>query len=399
MRWIKVIRAGKGKKKVIAYGFPHANEIVGAETIKLLLEKINQDRRLKKFSWFLIECIDPRGAEKNREWIEKDFTLLDYINGFYRQVGSSQIDWAFPITKKQNKGMPKETRVLKEIIDREKPDFIFPLHNTSIGWAYIYLSQKINVAYYKKINMLLKKHALPTTRHKFEAGAKLFDNIYLMPTREEIIARGKIETGECGLNYARKLNKNCIGVIPDVPYFSCRLKKKHQKSLSECIVERNRGIDETVALISKWLNKLRGKLDRNSAFYDVIHKYLAANTTCTNASYSFKRIKQNSKTKILKKTKTRMDRNISGDEYVNYRILPEFVGSLFLSQFISLLNSVSGYKRSMAYAESKRLLFRKYLFVKKHLHIKKIPLRKLAMFQLDVILHTCGYTAEKPKFP
>ncbi len=145
---------------------PHAAEQIGSLTaysLMFLLHKRNRALSDLKVEWHIVPCIDPDGAILNEGWSQKPFTLENMMRNHYVQAAPDQVDVSFPIAhKKLVFDRPsREARVLKELIDRVRPDFLFSLYNSIVGGASYFLSRDIGQKYYQEIYRLLQQQGLP----------------------------------------------------------------------------------------------------------------------------------------------------------------------------------------------------------------------------------------------
>ncbi|MDE2111812.1 MAG: hypothetical protein KGJ79_11775 [Alphaproteobacteria bacterium] len=163
---IHQIRFGNGRTKVLLLGYPHCKEpICGLTVVGILslLEQGNAELSKADVEWHIVPCIDPDGAQLNEAWSLKPFSLENYMRNFYVQAPGDQVDVSFPVNHKRLRwSRPSlEAKVLKGILDAEKPDFFFSLHNAWTGGAFFQFNRDIDHRYHKKLHEFLKSQHFP----------------------------------------------------------------------------------------------------------------------------------------------------------------------------------------------------------------------------------------------
>lgn len=149
-RPITALRIGDGPVRVLAYGFPHANEPGGGVTLDYLAGTLARDPDLVRAlgcTWYLTKCVDPDSARRNEGWFKGPFSPLNYTFSYYRQPGPRQVEWGFPIDYKALKVSDPipEVVALRGLIDRVSPHVMISLHNSNMGGAYYWLLDSIPV--------------------------------------------------------------------------------------------------------------------------------------------------------------------------------------------------------------------------------------------------------------
>jgi hypothetical protein len=140
------LKLGSGVKNALCFACPHPNEPIGAMTLFALAEILAGDPELLEetgMTWHLIPCVDPDGTRLNEGWFKGPFDIERYIRGFYRPVGSRQVEWTFPFRHQAmwfDRPLP-ETRALMALIDELRPRLVYSLHNSAFGGAYWYVNR------------------------------------------------------------------------------------------------------------------------------------------------------------------------------------------------------------------------------------------------------------------
>ncbi|PVZ14722.1 M14 family zinc carboxypeptidase [Actinomycetospora cinnamomea] len=127
-------------------GLPHPNEPVGGLTALHLARRVAEDDALRSrlgLTWHVVTCIDPDGLRLNEGWLAGPFTREHYARHLYRQAGTEQIEWSFPLAHKEAwfDAVLPETLALMRLIDEHRPALMASLHNAEVGGVYHYLSR------------------------------------------------------------------------------------------------------------------------------------------------------------------------------------------------------------------------------------------------------------------
>ncbi len=233
---IYALKIGNYDRSILAYGFPHPDEPVGALTLDFLSWALVRHRELLEelgFTWILIKAADVDGARLNEGWFRGRWTPLKYALNRYRPPGHRQVDWTFPVEYKELKwrNPTPGTRALMKVIDEYKPEIIYSLHNSSFTGVYYYISKPLPRRLYKLLQEIPSKMGLPLHPEpetpNVEIFAKgIFKSISIEDEYnflEKHLRKGKCPTdflsmgGSC-IDYARKANPNVFGMICEVPY-------------------------------------------------------------------------------------------------------------------------------------------------------------------------------------
>ena len=136
---------GEGPAALVI-GLPHPNEPVGGLTALHLARRVAEDGALRArlgLTWHVVPCIDPDGLRLNEGWLAGPFTREHYARHLYRQAGTEQIEWSFPLAHKDAwfDAVLPETLALMRLIDEHRPALMASLHNAEVGGVYHYLSR------------------------------------------------------------------------------------------------------------------------------------------------------------------------------------------------------------------------------------------------------------------
>lgn len=230
---IYLITAGRGPKKVFLWGFPHPNEPVGSLLIDAMLSHVGTHPELqKKYTWYCIYTADPDGTKLNESWFKGQLTLEKYFRGFYRQGASRMIDWNFPIKYKEfewNKPL-KETQTLVKLLNKVKPDVMYPLHNSGFSGAYFLATRKFSKAYYETIRKATVRAGIPLHEgdaeelFMIEIEKPFYYDFGFKEYYEQTTKLGKDPTkvllhGDNSTGYLTSIKPEAVTIKTEVPYF------------------------------------------------------------------------------------------------------------------------------------------------------------------------------------
>lgn len=174
---IEVIKVGNGQHRALVFALPHPNEPIGSMTLEYLSTRLAQDDTLREslgYTWFLIKCIDPDGTRLNEGWFKGPFSIERYARNFYRPPSRLQVEWTFPIDYKTlhfHDTMP-ETKVLMDLIEEQKPDFMYSLHNLTAGAGAVwYAISEAAPPLYAPFRLLAEEQGLPLSAGEPEPNA------------------------------------------------------------------------------------------------------------------------------------------------------------------------------------------------------------------------------------
>ena len=143
---------GRGKRHALLFGFPHPNEPIGSLMLVHLAEALASDAALREsfdVTWHIVLCADPDKVRLNEGWFKGAPSITRYARHFYRPPSYQQVEWTFPVRyKKYTFPTPTpEARALMSIIDSNRIDFSFGLHNSDFGGVYYYWSHDVPELY------------------------------------------------------------------------------------------------------------------------------------------------------------------------------------------------------------------------------------------------------------
>jgi len=403
---IQAIIIGKGKQTAFLFGTPHPNEPIGAMMIEFLSRKLAEDEEFREwtgFRWVLIKCADPDGTRLNEGWFKGPFTPLHYARNFYRPPHFQQVEWSFPVSYKKLKFTSPipETEAIMNVINREKPAFMYSLHNAGFGGAYYYVNKPCEPLY-ERYRQVAIGQSIPLQLGEPEMpyAKQLSEAVYLMPSikdsydyLEEYTDKDPAELikgGAGSTDYARRVMPDIFSLVCEVPYFY----DPRIEDLNKSDVKRRDAVLGSVELSSKMFNFLQKEyehvknlLDSPSKFREAIEENLRVMPENLEAKRNWAESSEE-----LNKLAT------VSQKFDNY-VIRRFYGMLSFGMFIRMIDYQL---QNVNTGEGKGKLEEVKLKVEKELekHNEKllkdlnyevIPIRKLVAVQLGAALATVEY--------
>lgn len=232
---IYCLKIGSGSKTALAFASPHPNEPIGSTMLEFLTRKLAEDKAFRDeldYTWYCIKSVDPDGTKLNEGWFKGPYNIYNYAKDFFRPAGFEQTEWTFPIsykTYKFDKPIP-ETKILMDLMDEIKPDFVYSLHNAGFGGVYWYLSEDLKGAY-DELYDLVDQLALPLRLGEPETPyAKPFakavykqssvkDSYDYTAEFRKIDPATVMTSGGGSYDYVQSLGKPCFTLVCEAPYF------------------------------------------------------------------------------------------------------------------------------------------------------------------------------------
>jgi hypothetical protein len=397
---IKALKIGKGKKAALLFGFPHPNEPIGSMTLEYLSQRLVEDKVLSKldFTWYVIKAIDIDGARLNEGWFKGPFTPLHYALNYYRPPSHQQVEWTFPIKYKTlvwNKPLP-ETKALMKIIDKNKPRFMYSLHNSGFGGVYFYVSTPCKPLY-SKFQNLAKQEKLPLHLGEPEAPfmKKLAEAIFKMPTSAESYEFLKkhlkkdpakvIKSGTSSVDYAQRAGENFTLVCEMPYYYDPRI-----GDTSKSDVIRKEAVLYDLKLQNENYNFVKKKYAKTKA---QVKKYKDKKPFIDSIEEFLKRFPdQVAARKHWAETDTKLKRKATVAEKFDSYVLSRFYGLLMAGMLYRCVKNTKNEKTEKEILDRITKLNKE---LEKQLSYKVIPIKSLVRVQLGSALITAEYIDKK----
>jgi len=233
-RPIEMLTIGDGKRKALLIGTPHPNEPIGMLTLEFLSRRLCEDEDLRadlEYTFLIIKCADPDGAVLNEGWFKQPFSPLGYALDYYRPPHREQVEWSFPIHYKTlHFASPSpETRAVMEVIDHERPTFLYSLHNAGFCGVYFYVMRPLP-GLFPRLRRVVYSQGLPIHRGEPEVpyARRFEEGIYALfgvQDEYEYLARNlpedpapHIEAGTSSDDYLRSVTGG-YAFVCETPYY------------------------------------------------------------------------------------------------------------------------------------------------------------------------------------
>ncbi len=140
---------GRGRSRISLIAGCHADEPVGPETLRRLVDLLNglpaDDPLLAGYTWFVVPDVNPDGAERNATWTgrtvpiadhqgvhDRGFDLQAYAVGVERELPRDDVEFGFPRSPEDEDARP-ENRCVGSFLAAGAP---FALHGTLHGMSF-----------------------------------------------------------------------------------------------------------------------------------------------------------------------------------------------------------------------------------------------------------------------
>jgi hypothetical protein len=397
---------GHGKRHALLFGFPHPNEPIGSMMLHYLSEELAKNAVLRDhfdFTWHIVLCAEPDKAKLNEGWFKGTNSVTKYARHFYRPPSYQQVEWTFPVTyKKYAFTTPTpEAKALMAIIDQDKIDFSFGLHNSGFGGVYYYWSQDVP-SLYPTLYGHIARLGLPLHLGEPEVpwGTKyddkaMFRMIYFtdeydyMEQYSPVPPEKQLNSGASSDDYVRARYPSAITVNCELPYFyDPKIEDTHPSDMTrkdatlQSMAEQKARIADLRRRFTRALPRLTGK----SPFVDAIRETLRTADASIAAEEKIAR------------TDKEYARMATVAEKWDALSLRKFYALLTAGQFVRMLEAEQAQTGDRFPAalqkdldESLADFDRRAAEMESELHYSIVPIRKLATVQLLTALYTMDY--------
>lgn len=378
---------GTGKKTALLFAGGHPNEPIGSLSCLAWVRILKQHPELlKKYTWYIVPCVDPDGYKLNEGWFKGKFSIKKYAYNFYRQI-NEQTEHSFPVTyKKYSFNKPTQpTKILMRLIDQIKPSLIYPIHNSGFSGAYVLLTKNLGVTFFETVESLCKRLKIPMQRGAPEASSahvwrpgfiklpRLQDEYNELEKSKQDPLKNLIG-GWSSTDYAESYTKNLIGFVCEVPYIYDPILLNDAPSRISRKVAKQRQIDENVLIAGAIVRALKNKgLNKRSAFYRVTKDNLALLQTMIIA---------------LKAILTKLpDGNCTHAEEFFAGVVNVFYRMLMLGELRRLLmESEQSPENQLVVSEIEKMIDKRVRFIQKNSKYKVLPISSLVEFQIGCLV-------------
>lgn len=409
---IYCLKIGDGSQNAFAFGTPHPNEPIGSMMLEYLSRALAENKEFREklgYTWYIIKSSDPDGTKLNEKWFKGPFTLYNYARNFFRPASYQQVEWTFPIKYKKlnfNDPLP-ETKVLMNIIDKVKPDFMYSLHNAGFGGAYWYITDDIKEIY-DDLRNAARKQSIPLNLGEAEAPyCEAFSPaIYKMEGSKESYdyyeKYSDVDIDEmftCGTDssdYARQRG-NTVSFLTELPYFyDPRIEDDSESDIvrKDAILKSCECDEKIDEIIENILVPVEEYVSKDNPFYLVLNERIAVGDADIVARKKWAE---------------------SGEEFLRRAKVSEAFDNIYISAFYNMLSlgmlvrlfeyelenySLKDEEKITAFQERKdkslEMLKKLDNILEEEMNYSVIPIQKLVRVQLECGLIVATYLKENP---
>jgi hypothetical protein len=300
---------------------------------------------------------------------------------------------------KWDKPVP-ETKALMNLMDKVKPNFIYPLHNSGFGGVYFYVSDECPPLY-PKFHSLVKSQELPLHLGEPETPflKKLNDAVFKMFTVKETYDYYEkysdkdpatfLKHGTSSDHYAKsKFGSFCL--VCEVPcLYDERIEdispsdlKRRDSKLHE--IEES---EKRYEFVERIFEKSKNYLDKASPFYEVFTEYLANVKPALEAE------------KKWALTDESLERKATVGEVFDSTVVIKFYGLLRYGMLLRLIDDSLKKVRNSTLIECKETVKNEFESLYQEFEEKAkysvIPIRRLVSVQLGSALHVAEYLKKR----
>lgn len=260
------VTVGSGVRSAILIGAPHPNEPIGSMTVDFLLRELaaNDDLRSSlEYEFVCVPVADPDGVRLNEGWFDGPFTLSNYAQNFYRPPPPAQVEATFPIAHGgyEFDDPTPATRVLCDLIDAHRPEFVYSLHNAAFGGCYYLFTEPVDPVSNTLVT-LPEEYGVSLHRGEPEwYRMESFDEgIYRLETFEDQFEHAHASSddpskhllGGNAYDYASRVGDDVFQMVVELPYFTDpRIGDRTELDRSRAAVVRE-GVRSRRELLTEW---------------------------------------------------------------------------------------------------------------------------------------------------
>lgn len=283
------LAVGSGSHAALLYGYPNPEEPLGGILLDYFSRALAQNDELLKslnYTWFMIKCADPDGAELNRGYLEGPYTPYNFALNFYRtpikKTGWLSFPYRYPGMLDLNSPTP-ETLAMVKIMDSSKLDLMCGLHLLRFGGATFQVSEECPELY-APFQMLARRNFVPLrnrTGTMLTRGVQL--GRHLTPVGNYIRAkrdgRGPLPpiAGARMIEYERLINPNCFDLVPESSMWydpRCYDESPSDSTIGEALSYAARKEKETNELVLKVYSAIRSSMTIRTKFLEMTEDFV-----------------------------------------------------------------------------------------------------------------------------
>jgi hypothetical protein len=284
-REMLALKIGQGHHNALIYGFPNPEEQLGGLALDYFSNALASDEsRLERldYTWYIINCIDPNGAELTKRYTNGPYTPQNFAQNYYRTPISATGWLCFPYKYGNllDTNYPtQETKALMKIMEGRSFSFISSLHTMRCGGITYQVSEPCP-ALYGILQQLARENGVP---FRNKVGTMLAPSVqlgeHLTPVKNYVEARLRGDSplpkmlGARDLEYARLMNPWVFDMVPECcMWFD---KKCFDESISDAtigeVIRSSAHINnKTNEFLSKVHQEIESALTENSLFRQMV---------------------------------------------------------------------------------------------------------------------------------
>ncbi len=223
------MKVGSGSHTALLYGYPNPEEPLGGLLLDYFSRALVENQKLLEsldYTWYMIKCADPDGAELNEPYLDGSYTPINFALNFYRTPIKSTGWTAFPFLYGDlldlNNPTP-ETLAMMKIMDAGRVDLMCGFHQLRFGSTTFQVSEPCP-RLYAPFQILARQNHVPLRKRP---GTLVAEGIqlgsHLTPLGNYIRAKhAGLEplppiVGARMIEYERLINPNCFDLVPESP--------------------------------------------------------------------------------------------------------------------------------------------------------------------------------------
>lgn len=283
------LKVGNGSHAAFLYGYPNPEEPLGGLILDYFSKALAEDDELLKsldYTWFMIKCADPDGAELNQGYLKGPYTSYNFALNFYRtpiqRTGWLAFPYRYPGVLDLNSPTP-ETFAMMKIMNSHRIDLMCGLHLLRFGGVTFQVSEECPELY-APFQMLARRNFSPLRNRM---GTMLASGIqlgrHLTPVGNYVRAKWEGRDhlppipGARMIEYERLINPNCFDLVPESSMWydpRCYDESPSESTIGEALLYASRKERETNELVLKIYSATKSSLTAKTKFLEMTEDFV-----------------------------------------------------------------------------------------------------------------------------